>query len=71
MPKYNHQMHITADDREQKSAVIASLSKTEDIDLTICRLSMGDYRIDNRLLVERKTLKDFAVSISTADFLSR
>ena len=24
---------------------------------------MGDYQIDNRLIVERKTLKDFAVSI--------
>jgi ERCC4-type nuclease len=23
------------------------------------RLSMGEYQIDNRLIVERKTLKDF------------
>jgi ERCC4-type nuclease len=35
----------------------------ENVDVCIRRLSMGDYQIDNRLVVERKTLKDFAVSI--------
>jgi len=56
-------IHIVADDRECKSEVIASLLQIEDVDVNIRRLSMGDYQIDNRLLVERKTLKDFAVSI--------
>jgi len=56
-------IHIIADDRECKSEVIASLSQIEGVDLNIRRLSMGDYQIDNRLIVERKTLKDFAVSI--------
>ena len=63
MPKNNHQIHITADDRERNSEVIATLSRIENVDLDIRRLSMGDYRIDNRLIVERKTLKDFAISI--------
>ena len=63
MPKQNHQIQITADDRERKSEVIASLSQIENVDLNIRRLSMGDYKIDNRLIVERKTLKDFAISI--------
>ena len=63
MPKNNLPVHIIADDRERKSEVIASLSQIEYIDLNIRRLSMGDYKIDNRLLVERKTLKDFAISI--------
>ena len=63
MPKYNHPIHITADDREHTFEVIESLSQIENVDLSICRLSVGDYKIDNRLFVERKTLKDFAISI--------
>ncbi|MBT8367781.1 MAG: nuclease, partial [Deltaproteobacteria bacterium] len=56
-------INIIADDRECKSEVIMSLSEIENVDISIHRLSMGDYQIDNQLLVERKTLKDFAVSI--------
>ena len=63
MPKDNPPIYIIADDRESKSDVIASLMQIEDVDVSIERLSMGDYRIENRLLVERKTLKDFAISI--------
>ena len=63
MLKTNDPIHIIADDREHKSEVIQSLLQSENVDLTIGRLSMGDYQIDNRLIVERKTLKDFAVSI--------
>jgi ERCC4-type nuclease len=63
MPKNNLPIHIIADDRERKSEVIESLLQIEDADVSIRRLSMGDYQIDNRLIVERKTLKDFAISI--------
>jgi ERCC4-type nuclease len=35
----------------------------EDVDVDIRRLSMGDYQIDKGLILERKTLKDFAISI--------
>ena len=63
MLKNNLPIQIIADDRECQGEVIASLMQIEDVNLTICRLSMGDYQIDNRLFVERKTLKDFAVSI--------
>ena len=63
MLKNNLPIHIIADDRECKSEVIASLLQIEDVDVSIRRLSMGDYQIKNRLIVERKTLKDFAVSI--------
>ena len=56
-------IHITADDREQKSEVIKSLFRTENVAITIRRLPLGDYQIGKRLLVERKTLKDFAISI--------
>ena len=63
MVKNNFPIQIIADDRECKSEVIAKLSQIEDVDLRICRLSIGDYQMDNRLIVERKTLKDFVVSI--------
>jgi len=63
MLKSNLPINIIADDREPKNVVIASLLQIEDVNVSIRRLSMGDYQIDNRLIVERKTLKDFAVSI--------
>ena len=61
--KNNDPIHITADDRESKSDVINSLSEIEDVNVSIQRLSVGDYQIDRRVIVERKTIKDFAISI--------
>ena len=63
MLKNNLPINIIADDREHKSEVIESLMDIENVGVSIRRLSLGDYQIDNRLVVERKTLKDFAVSI--------
>lgn len=63
MLKNNLPIHIIADDRECKSEVIQGLLQIEDVDVSIERLTKGDYQIDDRLLVERKTLKDFAISI--------
>jgi ERCC4-type nuclease len=63
MPKNNNPVHIIADDREQKSDVIRWLSAIENIKSEIQRLTLGDYLVDNRVIVERKTLKDFALSI--------
>jgi len=63
MLKTNLPINIVVDDRECKSAVIKSLLEIENIDIEIRRLAIGDYRIENRVIVERKTLKDFAISI--------
>ena len=63
MPKNHVLISIIADDREQKSEVIQSLLGIENVDVHIQRLSIGDYQVDNRVVVERKTLKDFALSI--------
>jgi len=63
MLKNNHTFHIIADDREQKSQVIKFLAGIENVNVEIRRLSIGDYQVDNRLIIERKTLRDFAVSI--------
>ena len=61
--KNNDPIHIAADDRECRCKVIKSLSKIENVDTSIRRLPIGDYQINNRVIVERKTLKDFAKSI--------
>ena len=63
MLKNNSPINIIADDREHKSEVIKSLMGIENVEVCIRRLSMGDYQVEKRLTVERKTLKDFAVSI--------
>ena len=58
-----HSISIIADDRERKSDVIASLMDMTGVTVLIRRLSIGDYQADNRLVFERKTLQDFAISI--------
>jgi ERCC4-type nuclease len=56
-------VRITADDRERSAGVIEALCAMEDVELSIERLSLGDYVVENGLLVERKTVLDLALSI--------
>jgi ERCC4-type nuclease len=63
MQKNDKPIHIIADDRERKSEVIESLLLMKGITVQIKRLSIGDYSVHNRLVFERKTLKDFASSL--------
>ncbi len=57
-------MHVIIDDREARSEVSTHLRKLNRTTVTIQRLSIGDYLVDDRLLVERKTCRDFALSLS-------
>jgi ERCC4-type nuclease len=59
---------IEADDRERNAGVIPLLEQMEGAEVTIVRLEAGDYRIDDRLLFERKTMPDFALSIVDGRF---
>ena len=43
--------------------MVDSLAGFENVNVCIRRLSIGDYQADNRLIIERKTLIDFAASI--------
>jgi ERCC4-type nuclease len=61
--KNNRRIAVIVDDRESKSEVIKFLSETKNVSVDIKRLSLGDYLVDNRLIFERKTLNDFALSI--------
>lgn len=56
-------VRITADDRERGGGVIEALDAMEDVQLSIERLSLGDYKVENGLLVERKTVLDLGLSI--------
>ncbi len=54
---------ITMDDREPSGAVFKALCAMNNVVLSVERLPVGDYLVDDRLLVERKTLNDFALSV--------
>ena len=54
---------IAIDDRERGSGVIEALRTHPNVELTVRRLELGDYLIDRTLVVERKTLSDFALSV--------
>lgn len=55
--------NIIADDRERAGAVLPELRRNPAVRLQIERLPVGDYRVDDWLLIERKTLPDLVESI--------
>jgi DNA excision repair protein ERCC-4 len=55
-------MNIIADDRERPSGIVELLEKS-GATVTVKRLLYGDYLIDGKLVVERKTANDFVISI--------
>jgi len=57
------QIKIVADDREKKSGIPNILANYANIDLSVERMLLGDYLLDDRLLFERKSLKDLIHSI--------
>ncbi|OUS31000.1 hypothetical protein A9Q98_03800 [Thalassotalea sp. 42_200_T64] len=58
-----NKINIIADDREQTSGILSILETNPDIQLESKRLSLGDYLIDDWLLIERKSMADLVVSI--------
>lgn len=56
-------VRIIVDDREANSEVVLSLRQTKGVAIDVQHLSLGDYQIEGRLLVERKTLIDLVGSI--------
>ena len=56
-------IHVVVDDRELKSKVARFLDQMDNTIVTIRRLPVGDYLVNNLLLFERKTFADFAASI--------
>ena len=54
---------IVADDRERNSGVIEALRKFEEVVLDVKRIPVGDYVVDKKIVIERKSLRDFVLSI--------
>jgi len=55
--------NIIIDDRESECGIAEILRKTAGVSVSMQRLPLGDYLVDQKLLVERKTFEDFASSI--------
>ena len=53
---------IAVDDREIKSGICDELAKL-NIDFEVRRLKIGDYVINSKIFIERKTVPDFIESI--------
>ncbi len=56
-------LHVCADSHERGSKAFRLLDAAPDVRLESKRLLEGDYLIANRVLVERKTLNDFSMSV--------
>lgn len=54
---------IAVDDRERHAGVAEALARHQNVRVTVRRLKFGDYQVDDTLIVERKTLADFALSV--------
>jgi ERCC4-type nuclease len=63
MSKNDFRITVIADDRESNNNVIRFLANMKNVSVVVRRLSVGDYIVDNQLVFERKTLKDFAQSV--------
>jgi len=61
---------IVVDDRETSSRVVEILSDT-DASITLSRLAHGDYAIGDRILIERKTARDFVDSLVERDLMGQ
>ncbi len=64
-------IEIIADDRERAAPVIEHLQSIADVVVTVKRLRLGDYLIDQRLLFERKSQSDLPASIVDGRLLSQ
>lgn len=56
-------VRVVADHRERPSGVPDLLAMGADVEVSFAQLPVGDYKIDDRILFERKTIDDFAESI--------
>jgi len=61
---------IVVDDRETSSKVVEILSET-GASITLQRLAFGDYAIGDRILIERKTARDFVDTLVERDLLGQ
>jgi DNA excision repair protein ERCC-4 len=61
-------MRVVVDDREPADGPLHYLRTMDDVVVTVGRLEVGDYCIDDRFVVERKTFSDFSASVCDGRF---
>ena len=61
---------IVVDDRETSSKVVESLH-SKGAAISVQRLPVGDYAIGDRIIIERKTTRDFADTLVNRDLLGQ
>ena len=61
MPGRVHRLHV--DHSERQSALLDAVLECGTFDVRMVRLATGDYLIDDEVLIERKTVGDFAASL--------
>jgi Fanconi anemia group M protein len=54
---------ILVDHSERESLLLEVLRQSEDFEVRLARLRVGDYLINDEVLIERKTIADFAASL--------
>ena len=62
MPNCVHQLAV--DHSENRSALLDAVRQSGAFEVRMARLATGDYLIDNEVLVERKSVADFAASLA-------
>ena len=62
---------IVMDDRERSPAIHDTLAAMPDVVVLVRRLPLGDFRVGDQLIVERKTLRDFGVSVVDGRFFGQ
>jgi ERCC4-type nuclease len=63
-PRASRPIHcLQVDHSEGRSALLAAVHACGEFDVRMGRLATGDYLIDDEVLVERKTVVDFAASL--------
>jgi len=56
---------VRVDDRECRGALIDVMRRMDEFMVRVERLPVGDYRVDDRFLFERKTVTDLVTSIES------
>jgi ERCC4-type nuclease len=59
----NNIINIVADDRERNCGVIEALRDFKEVVIDVRRIAVGDYVVDRNIVIERKSLRDFILSI--------
>lgn len=56
-------LHVIIDDRERNQDLLCALRSMDGLKTECAHLDIGDFQIENALVIERKTATDFAASL--------